>query len=284
MIRKDNNNNKKNPLKWGLNPQGKKCSIYWSPSYLAQSKGIMWLLLCPEWLWLDSFWHNRLAYWNRNITVRWICSWLQKCICLNRNVPCNSLKHLLWAWKSSLLGKTYTDVLVLGSQDARASGDTEVCLEKGHVFMSTFELTMHPHSHGLEAECMRKAGFWDMLLTEVMGTEQGAGFAGAQWSYVVSHAREQALEIFLCQGSISVDTQSRDSFLITIISFKYCLEHLGLQGSLKTLQLCSAYSDWLVCCPPGCCLRFWDDSMFLGSPALLWCYDHKGPLSVWHYF
>lgn len=134
-------------------------------------------------------------------------------------------------------------MLVLGSQDARASAGTGVCLEKGPVFMSAFELTMHPHSPGLEAECMRKAGFWDMLLTEVTGTEQGAGFAGAQWSYVVSCARKQALEIFLCQGSISVDTQSRDSFLITIISFKYSLECLGVQGSLKTLQLCSAFSD-----------------------------------------
>lgn len=52
---------------------------------------------------------------------------------------------------------------------------------------------------------MRKAAFWDMLLTEVTGTEQGAEFAGAQWSYVVSCPQEQALEIFLCQGSISVD-------------------------------------------------------------------------------
>lgn len=107
VIKKDNNNNKKN-LKWGLNPQEKKCPIYWSLAYLAQSKGIMRLLLCSERLWLDRFWHNRLAYWNRNITVRWICSWLQKWVCLNRNVPCNLLKCLLWVWKSGLLGKTYT--------------------------------------------------------------------------------------------------------------------------------------------------------------------------------
>lgn len=90
-------------------------------------------------------------------------------------------------WKSGLLGKTYTDILVLESQDAKASGDTGVvCLEKGPVFVRPFELTMQPHSHGLEAGCVRKAGFWDMLLTDVTGTEQGAGFARAQWSYVVS--------------------------------------------------------------------------------------------------
>lgn len=52
-------------------------------------------------------------------------------------------------WKSGLLGKTYTDMLVLGSQDARASGDTGVLLEKGPVFMSPFELTMQPPSHRL---------------------------------------------------------------------------------------------------------------------------------------
>lgn len=76
---------------------------------------------------------------------------------------------------------------MLESQDAEASGDTGVvCLEKGPVFVSPFELTMQPHSHGLEAGCVRKAGFWDMFLTDVTGTEQGAGFAGAQWSYVVS--------------------------------------------------------------------------------------------------
>lgn len=162
MIRKDNNNNKKT-LKWGLNPQEKKCSIYWSLAYLAQSKGIMWLLLCSERLWLDSFWHNRLAYWNRNITVRWICSWLQKRICLNRNVPCNSLKPLLWAWKLGLLGRIYSDILVLGSQDARASGDTGVVrLEKGPVFMSPFQLTMQCHSPRPEAGCTRKAGSWDV--------------------------------------------------------------------------------------------------------------------------
>jgi len=54
VIRKDNNNNKKS-LKWGLNPHEKKCSIYWSLAYLAQSKGIMRLLLCSERLWLDGF-------------------------------------------------------------------------------------------------------------------------------------------------------------------------------------------------------------------------------------
>lgn len=80
---------------------------------------------------------------------------------------------------------------MLESQDAEVSGDTGVVyLEKGPVFVSPFELTMQPHSRRLEAGCMRKAGFWDILLTDVMGTKQGAGFAGAQWSYVVSCPQE----------------------------------------------------------------------------------------------
>lgn len=136
----------------------------------------MRLLLCSERLWLDSFWHNRLAYWNRNITVRWVCSWLQKCVCLNRNVPCNLLKHLLWAWKSGLLEKTYTDTLVLGSQDTRASGDTG--LGEGTCVHEPFWID---NTTLLEAGGVRKAGFWDMLLTEVTGTEQGAGVT---WSAV----------------------------------------------------------------------------------------------------
>lgn len=145
----------------------------------------------------------------------------------------------------------------------------------------------------LEAGYVRKAGFWDMLLTEVTGTEQGAGFAGVELRGQLS--REQALEILLCQGSISADTQSTDSFLLTIISFKYCLECLELQGSLKTLQLCTAYSDWLVWCPPGLLSAFlgwwhvpWECSVLLYSGVMvtkgLWVSDtifNTAEESIW---
>ena len=45
-------------------------------------------------------------------------------------------------------------------------------MEKGPEFVSPFELKMQPNTCGLEAGYIRKAGFWEMLLTDVMAPSE----------------------------------------------------------------------------------------------------------------
>lgn len=151
--------------------------------------------------------------------------------------------------------------------------------EKGPELVSPFELKTQPNTCGVEAGCIKKPGFGDMLLTDVMAASEELDAQernGVMWSTGMGSPRAEGWEIFLCWSSISPDMQSTDSFVITIITFKYCLGNCGLQGSLQTSQPYSANSDW----PQGCIFWLPMHSLEAFSPVFHWRCDHKGVLSV----
>lgn len=64
---------------------------------------------------------------------------------------------------------------------------------KGPEFVSPFELKMQPNTCGLEAGYIRKAGFLDTLLTDVMAPSEELDLqerSGVMWSTGMGCPRE----------------------------------------------------------------------------------------------
>lgn len=65
---------------------------------------------------------------------------------------------------------------------------------------------------------------------------------------------------------------STDSFVITIMPFKYCLGNYGLQGSLQTSQPWSVDSDWPMCsraASSGCQCTYWKCAVLFFSGVMI---------------
>lgn len=159
--------------------------------------------------------------------------------------------------------------------------------EQESEFVSPFESQMQPNTCGLGAGCVRKDGFWDTLLTNVMAPSKELDLQerrAVTRSVGMGHPQKSGLEM----PEVHLSRHAEYRIL--------CDNHHQLQINLGRLWAAGLPTDlqallcWFrlthVLSSRAASLYFLAINTLLEvfSPALLWCCDHKGALSVRHNF